>query len=139
MVFDTALSQYAFLLGRVVYGGLLAFMGFNHFLSTDQLAGYAEMHNVPKPRFMVLLSGAVLVAGGLSIVAGIYPMLGALLVLAFMVPVSIEMHAFWTVEDQQERKQEMTNFLKNMAIAATALVFLALAGTQWPYAVGMTL
>ena len=136
---ESAAGGAAFLVGRVVFGGLLAFMGFNHFGSVDGMAGYAEAKGVPAPRAMVFLSGVVLLVGGVSIALGAYPAVGAALVVGFFVVVTPVMHDFWTVEDPEQRQSEMNDFLKNAVMAAGSLVILALAGTAWPYALNVGL
>ncbi|MFB6091819.1 MAG: DoxX family protein [Haloquadratum sp.] len=128
----------AFLLGRVLFGAVLAFMGLNHFLDADGMTGYADAKGVPAPRFSVVFSGGMLLFGGLGIAVGAFPALAAGAVALFLVVATPTMHDFWAVpEDQQQ--SEMTNFLKNVALLGGALVFLALSGTAWPYAVGIGL
>lgn len=139
MVAETGLAAVAFLLGRLVFGALMAFMGVNHFTNTDQMAGYAEMKGVPAPRAAVLLTGALLVLGGLSIVLGAYPLLGAAALVVFFVFTTPAMHDFWTVEDPETKQTEMTQFLKNAALLGGALAFLALASESWPYALNLGL
>ncbi|MGQ4556270.1 DoxX family membrane protein [Halobellus sp. GM3] len=126
----------AFLAGRVLFGAVLAFMGLNHFMNAEGMAGYAEAKGVPAARFSVVFSGGMLLFGGLGIALGAFPALAAGAVALFLVVSTPAMHDFWAVpEDQQQA--EMTNFLKNVALLGGALVFLALSGTAWPYAVGL--
>ncbi|MDY6819604.1 MAG: DoxX family protein [Halobacteriales archaeon] len=128
----------ALLFGRLLFGGVLAFMGLNHFLQTDQMAGYAEHKGLPAPRLAVLASGGVLVLGGLSIVAGIFPVIGAIAVAGFLVSSGLLMHDFWAVpEDQQQ--DELTQFLKNTVMAGGALTFAALASESWTFSLNIGL
>lgn len=132
------LADIALLVGRVLFGGLIAFQGLNHFMDTEGMTAYAEMKGLPAPKLSVLASGALLIAGGLGIVLGVFPTLAAALVAAFLVVVTPAMHAFWAVpEDQQE--SEMTHFIKNVELLGGALVFLALSTQPWAYAVGVGL
>ncbi len=57
MAFETAGAAEVFLLGRVLFGGILAFMGLNHFLNGDQMIPYAEMKGLPAPALSVYFSG----------------------------------------------------------------------------------
>jgi uncharacterized membrane protein YphA (DoxX/SURF4 family) len=127
-------SALAFLVGRVLFGGVLAFMGLNHFLQADQMTGYAEMKGAPAPRLSVYGSGALLVLGGLSVVIGVAPLVGAAALLAFLVVATPLFHDFWSVEDPEQQQQEMTDFLKNAALVGGALVLLAISGGSWPFA-----
>lgn len=139
MALDTAAGGVAFLLGRLLFGVLLGFMGLNHFTGVDEMSGYAASKGVPAPRIAVVVSGIILVGGGLSIAAGVYPLLGAAALGAFFLGVTPVMHDFWAVEDPEQRQSEMTDFLKNAALFGAALVFLALSSTTWPYALNVGL
>ena len=130
-------STLVFLLGRILFGGVLAFMGVNHFLQADQMAGYAEAKGAPTPTLSVYSSGALLVLGGVSVVLGVLPLLGAAALAGFLVVATPMFHDFWSVEDPQQRQQEMTDFLKNVALVGAALVLLAVSGGPWPFALGI--
>ncbi|WP_416839607.1 DoxX family protein [Haloferax sp. DFSO52] len=131
-------SDIAFLVARVLFGAVVAFMGLNHFMNVDQMTGYAEMKGLPAPRFGVVFSGGMLVFGGLGIAAGVFPALAAGAIAVFLLVGTPLFHDFWAVpEDQQQ--SEMTNFLKNTVMFGGALVFLALSSVSWPYAVGVSL
>jgi uncharacterized membrane protein YphA (DoxX/SURF4 family) len=133
-VFASPGAAEVFLLARLLFGGVVAFMGLNHFLNADQMAGYAEMKGLPAPGFSVLASGAMLVLGGLSIVSGAFVVLGAGAVALFLLAAAVTMHDFWQVEDAERQQTEMTQFLKNVTMAGAAFAFLALAGVPWQYA-----
>lgn len=126
-----------FLLGRLLFGGVVAFMGFNHFVNLGDMTGYAEMKGLPAPGFAVVASGVMLVLGGLSIITGAFVVLGAGAVALFLLVSAVTMHDFWTVDDPQQQQTEMTQFLKNLVMAGASLGFLALASAQWQYAVGV--
>ena len=135
---DAGSAGLAFLVARVLFGVVLAFMGLNHFMNVDQMAGYAEAKGIPAGRLSVVFSGGMLVFGGLGIAAGVYPALAAGAIALFLIVSTPTMHDFWAVpEDQQQ--SEMTNFLKNVTMLGAALAFLALSGAAWPYAVGIGL
>lgn len=125
-----------FLLARVLFGGVLAFMGLNHFMNVEEMTGYAEFKGLPAPRFSVLASGVLLVAGGAGLVVGAFPVLAAGALAAFLLVSAVTMHDFWTIDDPEEQQSEMTDFLKNVLAAGAAVGFLALGGAAWPYAVG---
>jgi putative oxidoreductase len=138
MAVESAAGEVVFLLARVLFGGVLAFMGLNHFSGVEQMSGYAEMKGIPAPAFSVVASGVVLVLGGVGIVLGVAPVLAAGALAAFLLVSAVTMHDFWAVPDDQA-EDEMTGFLKNVALAGSALAMLALGGQAWPYAVGVGL
>lgn len=134
----TGVEGVVLLVGRVLFGGVLAFMGLNHFLQREAMAGYAEHKGVPAPTVSVLASGVALVLGGLAIVAGVYPVLGAAVVAAFLLTAAVTMHDFWAVPEEQQQ-EEMTQFLKNVVMAGGALVVAAAAGRAWSLSLGVGL
>jgi uncharacterized membrane protein YphA (DoxX/SURF4 family) len=126
------------LLGRVLFGGVLAFMGFNHFMQVDQMAGYAEHKGLPAPKLSVLASGGLLVFAGFAVVAGVAPVVAGFALAAFLLVSAVTMHDFWAVpEDQQQ--DEMTGFLKNVALAGGALAVAALGTLDWAFSAGISL
>ncbi len=135
----TGSAGLALLAARVLVGGVLAFMGLNHFMQTEDMAGYAQMKGVPAPTLAVTVSGGMLVFGGLSIVLGAYAAIGAGALALFLLVTTPMMHDFWTMDDPEQQQSEMINFLKNVGLLGAVLAFLVLAGTQWPYAVGVGL
>jgi uncharacterized membrane protein YphA (DoxX/SURF4 family) len=60
------------------------------------------------------------------VLLGIWPDLGALLLVVFLVPTAIVMHAFWRETDAQTRQTEMISFMKDLALAGAGLALFAL-------------
>ena len=137
--FDGPLAGELFLLGRILFGATLAFMGLNHFMDLDTMAGYAEFKGLPAPRFSVVASGLLLVLGGLGVVVGAFPVIAAGGLAVFLLVSAVTMHDFWSVDDPEEKQSEMTSFLKNVYGAGAAVALLAVGGTAWPYALGLGL
>lgn len=136
--FDAPLAGELFAVARLLFGGLLAFMGLNHFQNLDHLAGYAEMKGLPAPKLSVAFSGGLLVFSGLGVALGIFPTLAAGALAIFLLVSGIKMHDFWNAPEE-EQETEMTQFLKNVTLSAAALGLLAVSGAEWPYAVGVGL
>lgn len=139
MALETTVDGAAFLLGRVLFGGLLAFMGLNHFLQREELTGYAAAKGLPAPGASVLGSGAILILGGLGVVVGAYPAVAAAGLAVFLLSSAVTVHDFWAVDDPEARQQEMTQFLKNAALAGGALTLVAVGGSDWPLSLGLGL
>lgn len=132
-VFDAPLAAELFLLGRILFGGVLAFNGLNHFFDIEAMTAYADSKGVPKPRFFVATTGGMLIFGGLAVVVGIVQVIAAGTLVVFFVVVTPIMHDFWTIPDPTEQQQEMIHFLKNATMLGAVLVLLALGATAWPY------
>ncbi|MXR51982.1 DoxX family membrane protein [Halovenus sp. WSH3] len=127
-----------FLVTRVLFGAVLAFMGLNHFMQVDQMAQYASFKGLPAPKLSVIVSGLVLVGGGLGIVLGVAPVLAGAALAGFLLIAAVTMHDFWAV-DEEDQQTEMTQFLKNIGLAGGALSFVVLGLLEWPYAVNIGL
>ena len=119
-----------FLLGRMLFGGYFIVSGINHFKQTKQMAQYAASKGVPEPDLAVRATGAVLIAGGTSILLGAKPKLGAAAIIGFLAGVSPIMHDFWKQESPEQRMNDMINFTKNLALVGGAA---ALMGVEEPW------
>ncbi|MCU4754386.1 DoxX family protein [Halobacteria archaeon AArc-curdl1] len=137
-MFEAAGADVAFLFARVLFGGILAFMGLNHFLNLESMAGYAEFKGLPAPTLSVLASGGLLIFGGLSLISGVLPAIGAGALALFLLVSAVKMHDFWNAEGE-DAQNEMTSFLKNVYGAGAALAFLAVSNATWPYALNIGL
>lgn len=120
------------LIGRAIFGGFFLYNGINHFLKREMLTGYARTKQVPAAEVAVPGSGLLMIAGGLSLLTGWRPKLGAAMITTFLAGVSPSMHAFWSESDPQKRQAEMVNFLKNVALLGGALLAAA-EPEPWPY------
>ena len=123
-----------FVLGRAMFGGYFAWSGLNHFLNQQAMSQYAAAKGVKAVETAVPASGAMILAGGVSVMAGIKPRQGLALIVGFLVPVSLQMHRFWEVEDPSQRMIEMINFTKNMALVGAALALMEI-DEPWPASV----
>ena len=121
----------ALVLGRALLGGFFLYNGINHFRNRTMLQGYTTMKGVPYPEVAVRGTGAMLVLGGLSLLAGMRPKLGASLIGAFLFGATPKMHDFWNVEDAQQRAGEQINFTKNLGLLGAALIAAAVP-EPWP-------
>lgn len=113
------------LIGRILFSALFLNSAIGHLTQTKAMAGYAGSRGAPAPRIAVMVSGLLLLLGGLSILLGLWADLGALLLVIFLVPTPIVMHAFWKESDSGARQNEMIHFLKDTALAGASLMLLA--------------
>jgi uncharacterized membrane protein YphA (DoxX/SURF4 family) len=117
------------LVGRILFAFMFVMSGFNHLAKAEAMAGYAAYKKVPAPKLANLLSGVIMLLGGLSIILGVYADLGALLLAILLVAMAVKMHDFWNA--QGEAKQpEMIGFMKNISMAGGALFLFAYAATE---------
>jgi uncharacterized membrane protein YphA (DoxX/SURF4 family) len=67
---------------------------------------------------------------------GVYPVVGIILLIVFLLGVSFQMHSYWKVDDAQMKQIDMINFTKNMALVGALLMFLLLP-RPWPMSLGI--
>jgi putative oxidoreductase len=75
---------------------------------------------VPLASLAVPLAGLIALAGGLSVALGYHGRIGALLLVLFLVPVTLYMHAFWA-EAGGAAQAAQIEFLKNLSLLGAAL------------------
>jgi putative oxidoreductase len=107
-------------LGRFFFAVIFLLAGANHF--NKQTIGYAASQGVPLASIAVPLSGVVAIAGGLSILLGYRAKIGAWLIVLFLIPVTLMMHKFWTVQDPMMAQIQMILFMKNVSMLGGALL-----------------
>lgn len=120
------------LVGRIGFCAIFITSGLNHLLKLEQVAGYAAANGVPAPKAATLVTGIMILAGGIMVLLGWRRFIGAGLLVIFL-PVSAAMvHAFWRREDPMARANEQAHFMKNLSLAGAALLVAFWAGTAWP-------
>ena len=117
------------IVGRVLFALIFINSGIAHLTKLNDMTGYAQFKKVPAPKLAVIVTGLMLIIGGLYIVFGVYADLGALLLAIFLVPTAFMMHNFWTIQDPQAKQGEMINFFKNLSLAGAALILFVLVGS----------
>jgi putative oxidoreductase len=114
------------LIGRILFAYLFISSGIAHFTQRKMMAQFAGAKGVPASMAAVLGGGVLLLAGGISVLPGIWADLGALLLVIFLVPTAVLMHGFWKETEPQARMMEMTQFGKDTGLAGAALMLFAL-------------
>lgn len=114
------------LIGRILFVGVFLTSGFAHFRNAEAMTGAAKSKNVPASNAAVFAGGVLLVLGALSVLLGIWPDLGALLLFVFLLPTAFYMHAFWRETDPQAKMMEQIQFFKDLGLAGASLTLLGL-------------
>lgn len=113
--------DYVILLGRILFAQMFIISGLNHFTKLNGMAQYAGSMGLPAPKFSVLVTGIMILLGGVSVLLGFYAKIGALLLLIFLLPTAFVMHKFWGLNDQMLTANQKAHFMKNLAMAGGAL------------------
>ncbi|MES2930188.1 MAG: DoxX family protein [Patescibacteria group bacterium] len=113
-----------FILGRIIFGAYFLYSGFSHFQNEKMLTGYAKSKGIPSARLAVLFTGLIMILGGLGFLFDMHRMEATVLLIIFLLPTTLMMHAFWKVKDPAHRSNEMIAFGKNAAIIGALLMLL---------------
>ena len=116
-------------IGRVLFALIFINSGIAHLTKLEAMTGYAQYKKVPAAKLSVIVSGLMILVGGLYIALGIYADLGALLIALFLIPAAFLMHAFWKETDATAKQNESIGFFKDLALAGAALIIFALVST----------
>lgn len=112
--------KYIVLVGRILFSIIFINSGFFHF--SKAAVDCASSQNVPMAGVLVPLSGIMAIVGGISILLGYKARIGAWLIIAFLIPVTIMMHAFWNLNNPAEQQMQMSMFLKNTSMLGAAFL-----------------
>jgi putative oxidoreductase len=124
-------QQIAFLVGRLLVGGMYLYSGVDNIVELPGKVGYAASKGLLDAPIMVTAASSLLILAGLSLVTGIRPKWGVAATAMFLIPVTLIMHNFWALQGLQ-RIAEMHNFQGNLGLLGSALIFLAVP-EPWRY------
>jgi len=126
------------LIGRILFAFIFLMSGFSHFAKLEAMVGYATYKKVPAAKLAVMVSGAIILVGALSVILGIYADLGALLIAIFAIPTALIMHNFWTLEDATAKQADMSAFMKDLGLGGAALILFVLIakGADFGWVIG---
>ena len=117
------------IIGRVLFSLIFISSGLSHLTKVEAMSGYAQFKKVPAPKVAVIVTGLMIIIGGLYIALGVYADLGGLLLAIFLLATAFMMHNFWTIQDPQAKQNEMISFMKNLALAGAALIIFVVVGS----------
>ncbi len=118
-------------IGRVIFGLFLLSSGVKHFTGYQGLKGFASFKKLPTPGASVVVSGLLLVFGGVTALAGWLLPYGMIAAALFLLLASVTLHNYWVETDPAGRSGQQVNFNKNLALMGAALVFAQMPLTVW--------
>jgi len=125
-------------IGRVLFALIFINSGIAHLTKLEAMTGYAKYKKVPAAKISVIVSGLMILIGGLYIALGIYADLGALLIAAFLIPTAVLMHSFWKETDATAKQNESIAFFKDISMAGAALIIFVLVATGTDFGPSIT-
>lgn len=113
-------------IGRVLFALIFIRSAPGHF--TPELVAMAEGQGVPLAHIAVPLSGVMAGLGGLSVALGLWTRIGAWLLILFLIPVTVMMHAYWGIDDPAAARAQEIIFMKNVGLLGGALLLAHFGG-----------
>ncbi len=107
-------------LGRLLFCAIFLVSVPMHFSAKG--AEYAAHAGVPLAGLAVPASGVLELVGALMVLLGYRAKIGAWLLVVFLVPVTLTMHAFWSVPDPMMAQMQQIMFMKNVSMLGGALL-----------------
>jgi uncharacterized membrane protein YphA (DoxX/SURF4 family) len=113
------------LAGRLLIAIFAVNAGMAHVMKSAMMTGYAQSVNFPVVSITGWPTGLWLIVGGLSVGLGVWPDVGALMVLAFALIAAAFFHRFWEVTDEMQKMTQMQFFWRNTFIVGACLFMFA--------------
>jgi putative oxidoreductase len=110
------------LVGRIVFAIPFLAAGFAHFKMGQQMVAYARSMRAPLPALGGWPAGLWLLVAGLSVLLGVWPDVGALMLAAWGVPTALYIHSWWRYEDEQAKQTQQTIFFRNVTFIGASIV-----------------
>lgn len=124
----TTLGGIILLAGRILFAGMFAYAARGHIVNH---ARYVEGSGpkLPIPYLAGWPTGVLFLVADLSIVVGVWPDSGTLLLVAFLVPAGLLFHPYWTFTDATARRTQEGSFYRDVSLLGAALALFALFAT----------
>ena len=127
--------QIAHVVARLLFSAIFLKSAYSHLTKYKALAGYAKaVGHVPFPEAATIVTGLMLLVGGLCVLLGFHPARGAGLLFVFLVPTAFIMHPYWKLQDPMQRAGDEAQFWKDIALAGAALFIITTSRYPWPLA-----
>jgi putative oxidoreductase len=126
---NSNLQNSAALAGRVLLAVIFVLSGFNKIGGFAGTAGYMTSMGLPFASFLLVLTIAMELGGGLLLIAGWQTRWVALAFFLFLIPVTLVFHT--ASHNPAEAQNQMIHFLKNVSIMGGMLHVVAYGAGAW--------
>jgi putative oxidoreductase len=114
------------LLGRILFSVFFLSSGVAHVKRRHTMVEDAKASGFPVPLLVGWPAGLWLLAAVVSIAAGVWPEIGALMIAAFVILAGLLFHRYWKVDDPVQRQMQQMYFLRNITFLGSALSLFAI-------------
>jgi putative oxidoreductase len=111
-----------FLIARLLFAAVFIIAPAQVVRSSAEVANAPPLRRVPQSRLSVIAMSGVAIVAGVLVSLGVWPDLGALLIVVYLVPVTLVIHPFWTFDEPALKKQNWDSFLLNTCVLGGALI-----------------
>jgi uncharacterized membrane protein YphA (DoxX/SURF4 family) len=119
------------LLGRIFFVALFVVSAQGHIVNHQRFVTTAK-GKLPVPYVAGWPIGAWLIVAILSVVLGIWPDVGVLMMAAFLVPTALLFHPYWTFSDPAQRRTQRGSFYRNVSLLGATLALFAFFSVAGP-------
>jgi len=113
------MQRYLPLIGRILLGLIFVMSGFNKITGFEGTQQYMASYGMPMTSLLLVGAIVVEIVGGLSVIFGVFPRLGAAALVLFLIPASLIFHTDFSEQTQ------LIMFLKNLSIMGGLLLVVA--------------
>ncbi len=125
-------DKWGFALGRFLMSVIFILSGIFKLIQFGAVAGMMASKGIPLAPVALVITLVIEIGGGLLLLTGFKAQYVAIVMALWLVPVTLTFHNFWAFQGQAQQEQ-MTNFLKNLAIIG-GLLGVAVTGRAAPQA-----
>jgi len=110
--------------GRMLLALIFIVSGWGKIGGFAATAGHMASKGLPVPEFLLVLTIAIELGGGLMVAAGWKARWAALAIFLFLIPTTFVFHAFWAA-DVAKAAMDQIQFMKNLSIMGGMLILVA--------------
>ncbi|CAF0697521.1 DoxX family protein [Candidatus Methylacidithermus pantelleriae] len=118
-----------YLLGRILLSQIFLLSAIHKILTWQTTVGWVASRGLPAASWLLGVAVVVELFGGLSLLLGWRLVLGASLLLIYLIGVTFLFHSFWTFQGA-ERQMQSIMFLKNLAIGGGLCLLVSMGSRQ---------
>lgn len=115
-------NRIGYLAGRALMSAIFILSGFGKLPQFHAIADGLRQTGWPAATLLIAVSIAIEIGCGVLLLTGFKARYAALLLAAWLIPVTLTFHNFWAYSGAAQQGQ-LINFLKNLAIMGGLLVF----------------
>lgn len=107
-------------LARILFASLFVFSGMKHFLHRESVVRIVAEQGIWIPEVAHMIAAGLCLAGGVLLFLNQVKW-GLYCIWLFLVPTTVLMHQFWTLDDFVSVQNQLIQFLKNLSILGGSL------------------